>query len=75
MTPEIFKRVERVFAQTVGAPRDRQDRVAQEACAGDVVVLKQVRSLLDAHRADIAPGSKEVGPDGQAYGVAHEPSR
>jgi len=51
VTPERFELVESAFARAIEAPSERQDSVAQEACAGDVVVLENVRSLLDAHRA------------------------
>ncbi len=53
MEPAAWQRLEQLFAEAVELPQPRRDAFCERACAGEPALLKELRSLLDAHDADL----------------------
>ena len=53
MEPAAWQRVEQLFAEAVELPKPRRNAFCESACAGEPALLKELRSLLDAHDADL----------------------
>ena len=50
MDAERWKRVEDLLQAVLELPADQQEEFLRQACAGDKVLLEEVRSLLTSHR-------------------------
>jgi len=50
MDAERWKRVDDLLQAALQVPAERQEEFLRQACAGDVALLEEVRSLLTSHR-------------------------
>lgn len=52
MEASSWERLEQLFAEAIELPSQRRAAFCDRACAGDAILLHELRSLLQAHEAD-----------------------